>query len=73
MPYSSSIFACVFAQFEPIEQAFSKLKAHLREAEAKPSTHSGKPSVTPAIRSSLSNAGTISRPPDMRPFHCPML
>jgi transposase len=54
----------------PIEQAFAKIKAHLRKAEAR--TFDA-PSATSAISSSHKNAGTSSRSPDMRPFNRPML
>ena len=58
----------------PIEQAFAKIKAHLRKAEARTfEPHFGAPSVTSAISSSHKSVGTSSEPPDMRPIKDPML
>jgi len=51
--------------FNPIEMAFSKLKALLRKAAAPPSMSFGRPSRKPSRPSHQPNAPTISQPQDM--------
>jgi transposase len=50
--------------FNPIENAFSKLKALLRRAAARTRTHSGPPSPTHSTPSLPTNAPTTSPPQD---------
>jgi transposase len=57
----------------PIEQAFAKIKVHLRQARPERSTRFGTRSLTPAFSSSHRSVGTISGPPDIRPSNFPML
>ena len=49
----------------PIEMAFSKLKAHLRRIGARTFDSSSRPSVISAISSPQTNDGTSSMPQDM--------
>ena len=49
----------------PIEQAFSKLKAHLRRIGQGPSPSCSTPSARYATSTTRKNAGTTSGPPDM--------
>ncbi len=51
----------------PIEMAFSKLKAHMRAAQARNYGALLKAAIS-AASSSPNNAGTSSTPPDMRPI-----
>ena len=51
--------------FNPIEMAFSKLKALLRKPQPERSTTSGPPSPNASPHSRLANAETTSQPPDM--------
>jgi transposase len=50
--------------FNPIEQAFAKLKALLRKAAARPSMPSSRPLPTPSTPSPQTNAPTTSPPQD---------
>jgi transposase len=51
--------------FNPIENAFAKLKALLRKAGPGPARTSGTPSPAPSNNSQRKNAPTTSMPPDM--------
>jgi transposase len=58
----------------PIEMAFSKLKAHLRKKKRPgPSTNYGEPSETSALSTTQANVQTSSRPLDMSPIERPRL
>ena len=52
----------------PIEQAFSTLKAHLRKRGARPSQTCSRPSAIFATSSPQMNAGTSSQMPDMHQY-----
>jgi hypothetical protein len=55
----------VLARPEPIEMAFSKLKALLRKLPSDPPKPSGTASVSSSTPSPQTNAPTTSKPPDM--------
>ena len=57
----------------PIEQAFAKIKAHLRKAEARTFDALWRTLGEIATCSNHKSAGTTLRLPDMRPFNRPML
>ncbi len=59
--------------FNPIENAFSKLKALLRQRPSVPSTRCGIPSVTSSNCSNRRNAPTTSPLPDMTPIKADVL
>jgi transposase len=55
--------------FNPIENAFAKLKALRRKPRSEPSPGYGPPSVSSSISSPLPNAKPISLPPDTMQYN----
>jgi transposase len=58
---------------DPIEQAFAKLKAHLRKVEARTFEALWRAIGAVCDLFTPRNAGTISKPPDRRPTNPPGL